>query len=806
MESSAYRYPRLLAFALPCLTVLGADVAFGQPVLDLVLSDTQLVTQKGCAILKVNFNIRIRYAHHFPLDGGNELRVTVNPVDRDQLIALQMKKREAVRAPDNKLAAIKAIDFETRQGSGSVLRIQFEHPVAYRVAQSSDVQSIIVAISGPNPSAACKPEFPSAAGGVRTAVVPDRPPPRVPTAGVERPKQRAAGKISDTDLRSAAAAMDEARAALKKNNLDSAIGLLTKVLKYPENEYSAEAQELLGLARQRNSQLAAATAEYEDYLRRYPTGEASERVRQRLAGIATASGGPSEKLRTPTAQIGDKRAKGRWTSGENGETAWTFTSSTSVFYIRDDSFRVRDPTLAPDPNADADAHQVHQNELLSSVDALATWSNDQTRGKFRFSGTEEHRFDPSSVDRFGVAALFAEMEVKDWDVLGRVGRQVRNTGGVLGRFDGGLLSWQGLPWAKFNVVAGSPVLSRFDLPFKDQKWFYGASIDFGPFLGGMEASLYAIEQRDRSLIDRQAVGTELRYFDQTKSMFATVDYDIHFQRLNAAIFSGSWTLPDQSTIFGGADYRKTPFLSTWNAMLNQPFTTLYDMLRYQTKEELQQLALDQTPTYKSAMIGYSRPLNENFQISADATIVNLTQPIALSAVATGLPNLPAGNEYYYSTQLMASNLLKQGDVYSMALRYSQLVNSNMYVIDFNTRYPLFEDFSVSPRLRLGFRDGRGIDLKEYTALPSLLVDYYWTKSLSFEAEVGWQQIWSKQAGVKDNNGELFLTFGVRYDFHADDSTKNADKRNCATAVAAALCRYSTASDKTNCASPPPGCR
>jgi hypothetical protein len=410
------------------------------------------------------------------------------------------------------------------------------------------------------------------------------------------------------------------------------------------------------------------------------------------------------------------------------------------------------------------------------------------------------------VDRFGVAALFAEMEVKDWDVLGRVGRQVRNTGGVLGRFDGGLLSWQGLPWAKFNVVAGSPVLSRFDLPFKDQKWFYGASIDFGPFLGGMEASLYAIEQRDRSLIDRQAVGTEVRYFDQTKSMFATVDYDIHFQRLNAAIFSGSWTLPDQSTIFGGADYRKTPFLSTWNAMLNQPFTTLYDMLRYQTKEELQQLALDQTPTYKSAMIGYSRPLNENFQVSADATIVNLTQPIALSAVATGLPNLPAGNEYYYSTQLMASNLLKQGDVYSMALRYSQLVNSNMYVIDFNTRYPLFEDFSVSPRLRLGFRDGRGIDLKEYTALPSLLVDYYWTKSLSFEAEVGWQQIWSKQAGVKDNNGELFLTFGVRYDFHADDSTKNADKRNCATAVAAALCRYSTASDKTNCASPPPGCR
>jgi tetratricopeptide (TPR) repeat protein len=809
MRSSAHR-SSLLAGALACLTVLGPEVAHSQPVLDLVLADAQVVTQKGCAILKVNFNIRIRYAHHFPLDRGDELRITVNPVDRDQLLALQLKKnREAVRAPDNKLAAIKAIDFETRPASGSVLRIQFDHPVAYRVAQSSDVQSIIVAISGPNASAACKPEFPAAAAGVRTPVAPAAAPARAPTAVANRPKERGAGRISDADLRSAAAAMDEARAALKKNNIEGAIQLLTKVLRYPENECSAEAQELLGLARQRSGQMEAAKAEYEDYLARYPTGEASDRVRQRLAGIVTASGGPGDKLRAPTAQSGDKRGKGRWTSGENGETVWTFTSSTSVFYIRDDSFRVRDPTLAPDPNADADAHRVHQNELLSSVDALATWSNDQTRGKIRFSGTQEHHFDGSD-DRYGVAALFSEIEVKDWDVLARVGRQVRNTDGVLGRFDGGLVSWQTLPWAKFNVVAGSPVLSRFDMPFKDQKWFYGASVDFGPFLGGLETSLYAIEQRDRSLIDRQAVGTELRYFDQTKSMFATVDYDTHFQKLNAAIFSGSWTLPDKSTIYGGADYRRTPFLSTWNALLNnQSFTTLYDMLRLQeglTKDGLQQLALDQTPIYKSAMIGYSRPLNENFQVSADATVVNLSQPVALSSIATGLPNLPAGNEYYYSTQLMASNLLKPADMYMIALRYSQLVNSNMYVLDFNSRYPLLTDFSVSPRLRLGYREGRGIDLKEYTALPSLLVDYYWTRSLSFEAEVGWQQTWSKQAGIKDNNGELFLTFGFRYDFYADDSTKNAEKRNCASPVAAALCRYSTGTDKSSCASPPPGCR
>src|SRR5262249_58309654 len=174
------------------------------------------------------------------------------------------------------------------------------------------------------------------------------------------------------------------------------------------------------------------------------------------------------------------------------------------------------------------------------------------------------------------------------------------------------------------------------------------------------------------LMERQAVGTEFRYFDQSKSAFATVDYDVHFQQLNAAIFSGSWILPDKSTIYGGADYRKTPFLSTWNALINQPFVTLYDMLRAQTNGQLtndQLLCLtamvecprDQTPIFKSAMLGFSHPLSDKLQVSADATVVNLTQPISpLSDPSLG--TLPAGNEYFYSTQLIANNIIKDGDM------------------------------------------------------------------------------------------------------------------------------------------------
>ena len=301
----------------------------------------------------------------------------------------------------------------------------------------------------------------------------------------------------------------------------------------------------------------------------------------------------------------------------------------------------------------------------------------------------------------------------------------------------------------------------------------------------------------------------MRYFDQNKFAFGTVDYDVHFNRLNAAILSGSWVLPDKSTIYGGADYRRTPYLSTWNALLNQPFTTVYDMLRLQLNEPLQQLAVDQTPIYKSAMLGASHPLSDKFQISADATVVNLTQAITPLGLDPTLASLPAGNEWYYSLQLIGSNIIQDGDMYIAALRYSQMATSDMFVLDFNTRYPLTSDFRVSPRLRLGYRTGNGTDLKEYTVLPSILVDYYWNKNLNLELDIGAQWTRTDQLPIRSTDTELFLTVGARYDFYADDATKPADdKARCATPppAAAALCRYGTGPDASKCASPPPPCR
>src|SRR6266702_5064019 len=81
----------------------------------------------------------------------------------------------------------------------------------------------------------------------------------------------------------------EVRVAMGSRDYPKAISLLTKLQRQPEFPERARAQELLGLARERAGQLAHAKAEYEEYLRRYPHGEAAERVATRLRLLRAAS-------------------------------------------------------------------------------------------------------------------------------------------------------------------------------------------------------------------------------------------------------------------------------------------------------------------------------------------------------------------------------------------------------------------------------------------------------------------------------------------------------------------------------------
>ena len=151
-----------------------------------------------------------------------------------------------MRVDNAKLAGIRAVTLDLDQSMSPVLRIQFEHPVAFIVAQDKRFRKH----SGRNFAEGFDRHHASRwmrdqIGGAAQAV-PGRKAGAVEGAVSGPDKGKSGGKISQEDLKIVEASMDEARAAMKSGKFEEAVRLLRKVLKFPENKYSAEAQELIG--------------------------------------------------------------------------------------------------------------------------------------------------------------------------------------------------------------------------------------------------------------------------------------------------------------------------------------------------------------------------------------------------------------------------------------------------------------------------------------------------------------------------------------------------------------------------------
>ena len=147
--------------------------------------------------------------------------------------------------------------------------------------------------------------------------------------------------------------MADARAAMAAHDYPKAIALLTKLQRQPEFPDRARAQELLGLARERSGQLAHAKAEYEEYLRRYPQGEAAERVAFRLRILRAA------EAKARTGREGSGETRGWEVSGGVAQTA------------RYDGSRLSNGAPPPNSQPVPAAPTITDNALFTDVDLLA---------------------------------------------------------------------------------------------------------------------------------------------------------------------------------------------------------------------------------------------------------------------------------------------------------------------------------------------------------------------------------------------------------------------------------------------------
>ena len=220
---------------LALAAMLHAGGTHAQPVIDQFVSNAELVTTKDCSLLRVNFHVRVRYTGHFPPDRGNQLRISLQLIDRDSVDDGRIFRREGVRVDNAAAAGIQSVALDLDQSSGPVLQIQFLRPVSYQVVQSGSFE-IDRRCNCENWFGRCM------RGGERrgerqsTKTADGNADPAGGTGTSVRAKSTEAGNLPQADTKIVEASMDEARDAIKKGNFAQAIEILKKVLKYPENK------------------------------------------------------------------------------------------------------------------------------------------------------------------------------------------------------------------------------------------------------------------------------------------------------------------------------------------------------------------------------------------------------------------------------------------------------------------------------------------------------------------------------------------------------------------------------------------
>lgn len=612
---------------------------------------------------------------------------------------------------------------------------------------------------------------------------PEAPPATTPIAG--------GTPGSEADAAETQRLTSEAEQAIQDNNLDRAVQLLTNAVQRPENANTPRALELLGLTRERKGQAAHARAEYEEYLRRYPQGEGSDRVRQRLAALD--GGGQGGQVTTTLRQAGSLGGAGQW--------KWGLRGSFSQFYFRDQG---RTSTLNTSSSLGTEVdNSVNVNQLLTSGDITISGGNDRRLFQVRAAGSFTQNFGTSASittinngnevltfrSRPGgtigaVTALYFDYTDNDLNTQLRLGRQSRNSSGVLGRFDGGLIGWQAGKNLRLNVVGGFPVLSSRQTHVLTERPFYGVSVDIGSKRSPVQTTVYWFDQRAKGgFIDRQSVGVEARFLKPRFNAYGMLDYDVKFGQLNLGLVSLTYNFPDGSNFSLTGDYRRSPLLTTTNALIGQfdtvnsvPITSLTGLRPFFTDDQIYQMARDRTLIAKTLTVTYARPITKKLQVNADFSLSDTggTPGTPATAGTPAIMPLPAtGKEYYYGLQLIGSDLLMSNDIYILSGRVADTSTAKIYSVDFNARVPITSNFRLSPRLRYGYRDGKVTTATAnpgtYSQFqPTLRLNYYPMKHSEIEIEFGGnfskQTVWNGTSFDRINETGWVLSAGYRLDF------------------------------------------
>ncbi|MBA4382198.1 MAG: hypothetical protein C0406_06485 [Sideroxydans sp.] len=691
----------------------------------LPLDDVGLEYKTDGIVATIRMTSPVQYLRHFPEQNGNSLEIFY---DRGQGVSSDevWADNEVRKSPPSGL--IPSFTVTTRdQKTKPKLVIEFSRDADFTVTAGKDNRSFLITIR-PDRQQAAPVELPLLPAIAAEVVI--------PAGKVLTPEE---ANLFENN-KQARALMVQGRDALAVKNNEAAVEAFNKLLMLPPNDFTEGGQEWVGVARQRAGQFDKAKTEYDLYLNLYPQSEGVPRVMQRLAALA-----------------GTKEADGivEATEKKREATFMTFGSVSSHYYFGHSKI---DSTQTFNNAAETQSLKLtDQNMMITTEDVVGRYVSDDYDGRLVFRGNNTLNFLSNKSNQNRLTAMYGEVKSRKQDYMLRVGRQSAYGGGVMGRFDGVAGSYGDAQQLRVNAVAGALA----DYSQGSTPTFFGASADMGDF------SFYGINQSVGSVLDRRAIGTEWRYFQDKTTAFAMVDYDANFKALNAAQIMGTQGLSGINLNFM-LDHRRTPSLSIRNALNGALTSNVSDLMQTMSASSLRQLALDRTATSNSAQVGATMPFAQKFQIGGDVRVSNTTGLPASSVVGTPLAGTLAavpsrGAEKSVTGQVIGSSLYMEGDIWSASTTFSTSSAVNGHSIFFYNHTGFKSGWMMDTSMQLYRQTDQFGGVTTRTS-PMVRGSYRLKDQWTFDVDGGIESTKNSGAQVNTSTLRFFTSAGVRWDF------------------------------------------
>lgn len=668
--------------------------------------------------IEIQFLAPLSYQQHAPKSPSSQLEIFLKPeAFTDTTLLDQVSQRTDLIWDTRSDVPLSELVYNSENPARPSILLRFNQALPFTIRSSSDFRSIIISVIQSQPNA------------------------QQPASVVENTTSMDAlvKQLKDVDLR-LGLALEQANTSFVNKEYSQAVRLFSKVRDESDGEFRRRAQELIGVSRLLNNQVAQAKAEFERYLEDYPESEGAPRVRQRLNALITAAQLPKQKLRKSSRQ--PDADLGQWRS--------QFYGSFGQTYYRDQ--------IKPDGQASS----LIREDLTNDLDFIARFNKDDMELKTQFVGSyRKDLLSSEQADQFIPSIFWVSAQDKGLGLSAQLGRQSSNSSGTLGRFDGALLGYQVSDNIELKAVMGYPVNYSDKASVNTDVQFAGVSARFDSVWDGLDLSSFFIQQDNHGVLDRRAIGGEIRYRDDTKSVFTLLDYDLLYQELNIFLLIGNWTISPSNTANLVVDYRNSPLMTTQNALMGQGVSSLDQLLDIYTLDEIHQLARDRTAQSRSITAGFTHQFNQDWQVITDVTSSRYGDTPASGGVEalTGTEN-----EMMYSVQVIGNRVAFETDTLVAGLRFANTTRSDNYSVNMSWRFNLSNDLRINPRIRVDYRKDVDDSDSRLAIRPFIRLDYRFKKWLKFEMDLGYE--WHKLtfSDLPFNSTGIFGSLGYRMQF------------------------------------------